>query len=248
MTNYQSLTTLLTFASRPRRWQGLRPRASPPMARTAVPVRHTGRVSDKRQEVPSPVGHALAGVAVAWVADLVPGNRGWRSGPPETSWVRRAGGGLTVTCLALAAAPDLDLLFHGHRTVTHSIGAGLFVGLFAAALAANAGRPIARVALMCAAAWGSHILLDWLAVDPTPPRGIQALWPFSEAWYISGIDLFAATARYEMTSLSAVSINLIAVAQEVAILLPLVIVAWLVRVEALARLAPELSGRDHAAQ
>ena len=65
---------------------------------------------------------------------------------------------------------------------------------------------------------------------------------------LSGVDLFAATARYEWTSLSTTAINLIAVAQEAALLLPIVVLTWLVRVEALARFAPELSGRDHAAQ
>ena len=56
-------------------------------------------------------------------------------------------------------------------------------------------RPIARVAAMCAAAYGSHLLLDWLGADRYPPLGLQMLWPISKAWYISGVDLFRQTAR-----------------------------------------------------
>jgi len=30
--------------------------------------------------MPSPIGHALAGLTAAWIADLVPGDRDWRTG------------------------------------------------------------------------------------------------------------------------------------------------------------------------
>jgi membrane-bound metal-dependent hydrolase YbcI (DUF457 family) len=52
----------------------------------------------------------------------------------------------------LAAVPDLDLIVHRHRTITHSVGAVIFVALAAAAIAATRSRPIARVTLMCAVA------------------------------------------------------------------------------------------------
>ena len=118
-----------------------------------------------------------------------PANRAWRTAPASASWFGRAGNGLTLACVALGAAADLDLLFAGHRTVTHSLGAVVLVGAFAAALAAYAGRPVMRVASMCAAAYATHLFADWLAIDVSQPRGIQALWPFSREWFISGIDL-----------------------------------------------------------
>src|SRR6266508_317117 len=117
-----------------------------------------------RASMPSPIGHVLGGVAAGWAVDLVPGARAWRTAPEGTSWAARAGDGLTLACALLGAAPDLDLIFTTHRTFTHSAGAVIFIGLFAAALAANAGRPIARVASMCVAAYASHLLLDWLAI------------------------------------------------------------------------------------
>ena len=104
--------------------------------------------------------------------------------------------------------------------MTHSIGAVCVVAVFAAALAANARRPIARVALMCAAAYGSHLLLDWLGADRYPPLGLQVLWPISKGWYISGVDLFRQTARQRVFTRGPLMVNLRAVAQEIAILGP----------------------------
>src|SRR5712691_13271817 len=119
--------------------------------------------------MPSPIGHALAGLAAVWIADLVPGDRAWRTAPASASWYKRAGNGLTLACALLAAAPDLDFLLGAHRTATHSVAAVAFVTLFAAAMASRAGRPIARVAAMCAAAYATHLLLDWLGADTFPP-------------------------------------------------------------------------------
>ena len=195
--------------------------------------------------MPSPIGHALAGMAVAWTADLIPGDRAWRTVPGTGPWYQRAGGNLTLLCAGLGAAPDLDLAFGAHRTVTHSLGAVVVVGLFAAALAANARRPIARVALMCAAAYGSHLLLDWLGTDHYPPRGLQALWPITREWYISGIDLFRQTARLHLFTQPVILTNVRAIVQELAILGPTAAAIWLVRVKTLTRLAPQVARRDH---
>ena len=203
--------------------------------------------------MPSPIGHALAGVVAAWAADLVPGDRAWRTATRFASWYARAGNGLTLACVCLAIAPDIDLLFlpfdsQSHRTATHSAGALLVVGLFAAAMAVRTRRPVARVTLMCAAAYATHLLLDWLGADNFPPRGLQLLWPFSHAWFISDWDVFPQTARRQITTGLVLRMNLLAIAQEMAMLLPIVIVLWLVRVKALAGLATELPRGDHAAK
>ena len=179
--------------------------------------------------MPSPIGHALAGIAVAWTADLIPRDRASRGVHGTATWYERAGGGLTVACAGLAAAPDLDLAFAAHRTVTHSIGAVFLVGLGAAVLAANARRPIARVALTCAAAYGSHLLLDWLGADHYPPFGIQLMWPINREWYISGLDVFRQTARLRIFTHGPMMTNLRAILQEIGILLPVVAVLWRAR-------------------
>lgn len=202
--------------------------------------------------MPTSIGHALAGAAAAWGADLVPGDRAWRTAPAAASWYRRAGDGLTVACAALGALPDADLLIHAHRTYTHSVGAVIFVGIvatvWASAKPANAKRPIARVALMCAAAYGTHLLLDYLAIDRVPPLGIQALWPFTRTWYISGWDLFLQTERRHFFSLATLWINTRAALQELLILAPITLAIWLIRVKALAGLSSEVTRGDHAAQ
>jgi membrane-bound metal-dependent hydrolase YbcI (DUF457 family) len=190
----------------------------------------------------------MAGIAAAWTADLIPGQRDWRVVPESASRFRRAGGGLTLICAGLGAAPDLDLMFASHRTVTHSLGALLFVWLFAAAMAAHAERPIVRVSLMCAAAYATHLLLDLLGADTFPPRGIEVLWPFSHEWYISGIDVFRQTARQKFLTAPSMLLNLRAIVQELAILGPTLVALWLVRVKALTGLSSEVTRGDHAAQ
>src|SRR5215471_18984413 len=195
--------------------------------------------------MPSPIGHALAGVAVAWAVDLIPGDRAWRTAPDTAPWSERAGNGLTLLCAGLGAAPDLDLAFAAHRTMTHSLSAVVLVAVVAAAVAASTRRPVARIALMCAGAYGSHLPMDWLGVDNYPPRGIQLLWPINHEWYISDADIFRQTARLRIFTRGPMMTNARAILQEIAMLGPTLVALWLVRVKALARLAPEMAGRHH---
>jgi membrane-bound metal-dependent hydrolase YbcI (DUF457 family) len=184
--------------------------------------------------MPTSIGHAAAGIAAAWTADLIPGQRAWRTAPRQASWYRRAGDGFTLLCGALGAVADLDLVIHSHRGATHSIGAAIIAGLLAAAFALVARRPVMRVSLMSAAAYGTHVVLDWLGVDTYWPFGIQALWPFSARWYISGLDIFPQTERAQFLSAAAIQINLAAVAREMMILTPLLVILWIARTRSLA--------------
>ena len=153
-----------------------------------------------------------------------------------------------MLCAGRGAAPDLDLAFTAHRTVTHSLTAVCVVAVCAAALAAGIRRPIARVVVMCAVAYGSHLLLDWLGTDNYPPRGIQLLWPWSREWYISGADIFRQTARLRVFTHGPMMTNLRAILQELAMLVPVVAALWSIRVKALARLAPQVTSRHHPSQ
>ena len=192
--------------------------------------------------MPSPIGHALGGVAVAWIAELMPGR------PAERAAVLSR---LTLACAGLAALPDVDLLFPAlflpvaHRTVTHSLGAVVAVGLIMIIAGTVTGRVTRRIAWTCVAAYASHLLFDWLETDLTSPYGIQALWPISSTWFLSGWNIFRTTERRHFFELAAMKTNVVAVLQELAILVPVVAALWLVRVKALARLATELSRRDH---
>jgi len=196
--------------------------------------------------MPSPIGHALGGVAVAWTADLVDGHR---SSPR-----------LVATCAGLAMLPDADLLLPGlHRTATHSIFAAVVVFIIAAVVTGqvtgrkgvrhrNGSTRGWRAAFLCSVAYASHLLLDWLGADNVPPRGIQLLWPFSDRWLISDWDIFRQTARQQFLTAPIIWQNTIAVAQEIAILLPIVLVLWLVRVKTAPRFSTELAGGHHSPQ
>jgi inner membrane protein len=191
--------------------------------------------------MPSPIGHALAGVAVAWSAEQLPGSAGLARPFPL---------GVTLSCVAIAVLPDADLLYLPiHRTVTHSIGATILVTILAIAVTGKVTRlstlrraqisgrssthPAAHVAwglvLMCAAAHASHLLLDWLGADPSAPFGIQALWPFSHRWFISGFDLFPPTVRRHVFSAASMAINVKAAVREIAIMGPIVLALGLWR-------------------
>jgi membrane-bound metal-dependent hydrolase YbcI (DUF457 family) len=203
--------------------------------------------------VPSPIGHILAGATIAWVSDSAAQVSTLSPTPGASTRLRN----LTLVCAGLAAAADLDLLLPGtHRTVTHSITAVAAVAIVAIAVTGKVNRvgvrgshgsDIAwRIVLACTAAYASHLLLDWLGTDPTPPFGLQLLWPFSDRWFISNLDLFRGTARIRLFSAASIRINALAILQEVAILGPIALAAWLIRVKAAAGLATQLPGRHQA--
>jgi len=220
--------------------------------------------------MPSPVGHALAGIAAAWAVDLLPGRRLWRMAVPKApvfSAFMGAGGALTLAAAALGTAPDLDLVLAQHRAITHSLGAAAVVFIVAGVVTGkvtgkgqrskvkgqNEGQTeklkvvsALRVAAICAAAYGSHLLLDWLAIDRRMPYGLQVLWPFSDGWYISGLDVFPQTERQNLFSLATLHINLRAMAFETAVMLPVLGLLWLVHVKTVTRLATQAACRHHA--
>jgi hypothetical protein len=86
---------------------------------------------------------------------------------------------------------------------------------------------------MCGCAYATHLLLDWLAVDRLPPRGIQFFWPFTPRYFISGWDVFLQTERRHFFSMATIETNTRTVALEIAILLPIVVVVWILRERAL---------------
>jgi membrane-bound metal-dependent hydrolase YbcI (DUF457 family) len=105
---------------------------------------------------------------------------------------------LLAGAVVLANAPDLDFvpgLLLGrpdafHRGVTHTLGAAVLVTLATWAIARwrRAERP-GWWAAFAAAAYGSHLLVDWVTVDAVPPVGIQMLWPLSASWLHAPFNL-----------------------------------------------------------
>jgi membrane-bound metal-dependent hydrolase YbcI (DUF457 family) len=182
--------------------------------------------------MPTPVGHSLAGIAVA-----LAGARG--QAPLDLR--RFLTSPTTMLCVGLATLPDVDLLFPRlHRTATHSVTATIVVAIVAAAISSRATvgasgsreafRRIAWSALvMYAAAHGSHVLMDWLNCDPSARPGIQALWPFSDRWFISGWCIFPGEERQHIFTFAAMVRNLTVLASELGILGPVVVALWWLR-------------------
>ena len=161
--------------------------------------------------MPSPIGHALGGMAVG---ALISGRPGWR---------------LAAACAVAGALPDVDFLLPiPHRGPTHSFGASVlvFAGVFAVLsfrrdYARRLGSASAvRAASALALAWASHVALDWLGADSSTPRGVLALWPVSDVFYVSGLDVFnAVDRRYWIPGFWAR--NVLAVLRELLILGPI---------------------------
>ena len=162
--------------------------------------------------MPSPVGHALGGLVAAFVV---------------SSFARRPR--LTVPILAASAAmsvaPDLDLLAFSHRTYTHSIGAVALVGVVSW-LFLRARHSNAATAWVLTAAYTSHLVLDLLSKDTSPPLGLTALWPLTARYYKSGLDLFGEVSRRYWLPEEFVFGNLRAASWELAVLTPLLMFAW----------------------
>jgi membrane-bound metal-dependent hydrolase YbcI (DUF457 family) len=160
--------------------------------------------------MPTPLGHAIGGLVAATA---------FRT-PPRVAAV----------CALVAMTPDADLLVGSHRTYTHSIGAVAVVGIIAWLFVRRRGpdSPLG-MSLAVAAAYGTHLLLDWLGKDSSSPAGLTALWPFSSRFYISGLDLFREVSRRHWNVDEFVWSNLVTVGWELVLLGPILLLVWLVR-------------------
>jgi len=169
--------------------------------------------------MPSPVGHALAGIAAGWLVDR-----------PGT--VAR-----TVVFALAGTAADVDLLFGAHSGPTHGLGAAVIAGMLVAVMSSvrlrsdatrNAKEGAIRLGAAVMAAYASHTLLDWLGTDASPPIGIMALWPFSSHYYESHLHVFRAISRrYWLPEF--LTWNARALGGELAILLPLTALVFFAR-------------------
>jgi membrane-bound metal-dependent hydrolase YbcI (DUF457 family) len=203
-------------------------------------------------EMPSPLGHALAGLTVGLIADRagsasadhvatnfsaragLKADSSVRTGLKAGAYVRAAGhyvrqGGylLAAVSAVVAMAPDLDLVYPPwHRTATHSIGATVLIMIVTAAVTGKVtGRIDWRWVWTLAAAHLSHLLLDWLGTDRFDPVGIQALWPVSHQYFLSGWDLFPPVER-RLTRPTAFDTNLRAALYEIEILGSIAAATW----------------------
>lgn len=166
--------------------------------------------------MPSPIGHALAGLTLGWAV----------APPPD---LRRAAWTQAAIFAALGAAPDLDLLIGRHRAESHSIGAAMIVATAAMLMRWPVARSRARVWVAVFAAWASHIVLDAIATDRGAPFGIMAWWPFSREYFLTTWELFLPIPRRWYEPAWAWQVMRAAM-REVAILAPIAAVTYWTRV------------------
>lgn len=125
----------------------------------------------------SPVGHSLAAVAAGWLV----------APPPQT---RTALVIQMATLAAIGVMPDLDLLIGRHSAEAHSIGVAAIVASVAALLRVPVASQRWRIWLAIFLAWMTHPLLDAFTEDSSVPIGIMVWWPFSSAYFHSGVTIF----------------------------------------------------------
>jgi membrane-bound metal-dependent hydrolase YbcI (DUF457 family) len=171
--------------------------------------------------MPSPLGHGLAGLAVGLALE-----------PAEPESARSTTKKLSKFAIlgaVLAALPDADLFIaQMHRGVSHSVGATALLMIIVAGVTRwVTGRVQWRWVVLAGAAHASHILMDWMGADPYPPPGIEALWPFSHRFYISGWDIFPPTER-RVHLAGSFWINVRAFVVEVGVMAPIAVFVFLV--------------------
>ena len=181
--------------------------------------------------MPTPIGHAVGGVAAGCLVAAVTGycRRYSARGNLSTDKLEGFSSFQEFWALALVGMlADIDLVFGAHRGATHSVGAILVVGV-AATLFVKQQK--IRVGFVVAAAYASHVIFDWLGSDPGPPFGVMALWPLTHEFYLSDVQVFFRVCR-EYWLVECWRHNVAAIGRELLILTPVVIIAvWLVGIK-----------------
>lgn len=177
--------------------------------------------------MPSPVGHTIAGICgfIVFQKKLTP--RLWTL--------------FFLFSIFIANLPDLDMLpglligdirsFH-HQGM-HSITASVLVGLLISLLARQWKLNWVGWGLWGGGIYLSHVLLDLLVNDPSPPFGSQLFWPFSKSYFISPITPFARFDYFNpglgMVRTIFTLHNFGAVLREVILMTPLVGLTWYIK-------------------
>ena len=187
------------------------------LARYQVRIQHFSPACASLRVMPTPVGHMLGAAAVYFST----------SGRPL-----REEYGLAAACVGASLFPDLDFAlkplvgqsYHNH--FTHSLGFAFLFGVAAyfVARALKRSRPFRDTGILTAV-YLSHILLDFLGKDTSPPFGVQFFWPLSDAFVNSPIAVFGDVWRGTIAKLFGLH-NWMTVAREVLILTPVVLVLW----------------------
>ena len=172
--------------------------------------------------MPTPLGHALAGLTIAWTSEAA-------RRVPISPRTRTA---LIVAGAGFAIAPDLDLIYPPiHRMMSHSITA-LVIATACAAIVAHRTNQDSPwlLAAVCGLAYASHLALDYVGGDTKLPAGMQLLWPFSDSWFSSSSPVFMPAVLRGFLEPRVLIWNTLSVLRELAILTPVALGAWFLKV------------------
>jgi inner membrane protein len=133
--------------------------------------------------------------------------------------------------VALSTGADWDLLgrlidgHNHHHGPTHSLGFAVAVGLGVWSWGRlRQWTRAARAGLLAGLAWLSHGLVDYVSCDTSLPFGPMLLWPLSQRHWIAPFPIFLETSR--ALTWAAVRQNVLAMAWETALLLPILVILW----------------------
>lgn len=136
---------------------------------------------------------------------------------------------LAAFCVVLANLPDADYFFgfvQGlpnlyHRQFTHSMGFAIAVGMLSGLLFLWRGHRFWPMFALSSLAIYSHVVLDFFGLDTSAPHGVVALWPLSDAYFMSPVSIFSNLEKGEtipsMIEATFKMHNILAVVREVGI-------------------------------
>jgi|SRR5690606_11516436 len=171
----------------------------------------------------TPIGHALAGLAVTSVS---PHRR------PD----------YLILGVFMAVAPDLDILpglligtpIAYHSGITHSLGFALLLSLLAAGLFMLRGQPFWQVFRFALIAYTTHLILDFIGPDGREPFGIPIFWPLLDQHFISPVPLLLGVRHAAETAASTNEFmdgvlsfhNIAAILWEAVLIVPIIGYGW----------------------
>jgi membrane-bound metal-dependent hydrolase YbcI (DUF457 family) len=174
--------------------------------------------------MPSPVGHTLAAYAAMLVLD---------AGLITSRYKMNLAIGAAFIFGTLADADFVVAQFTTipylrHHYFSHSIPfAAALTLLIWALLKLFRFQNAKKISIVLGVAYGTHLLLDYLAEDGSKPYGIPLLWPFSHHHFIAPVNIFFSIHRGELGAIFSLH-NLAAILIEIAVMAPVAALAFLI--------------------
>lgn len=166
----------------------------------------------------TPLGHVAVGLAWALASS---------GGAPSRSRL--------LVGAAAAAAADLDFIpglligspARFHHGASHSVATMLVASAVVLAVKAWRSPVTSRDVALVVGAFLSHLVLDWLTHDPGTRRGLPLAWPVSSHRFSAPLWVVPAVSRAWPPTLDWVAHSAWLVLAEVALVVPLVVSAWI---------------------